>query len=127
MWHSLMIKISIISVIFLQKSFEVSTFGGSLFSGASLRSGIDNTCHIFLPLSKVRYFRAFAAYFLILLESKNIFSWYNNAVCRVKVKLYSFYHRLILYLYHTAYTRLSDPTREIADFVIQYAHTQCFL
>ena len=29
-------------------------------------------------------------------------------------------------LYHTC-TRLSDTTRKIADFVIQYGHTQCFL
>ena len=133
-----MMRISIISVTFAKReiSFEFSTFGGLLFSGASLRSGFDNTFHIFSPLSRVRYFRelsrdryfrTFTAYFLILLESKNIFSWYNNAVCQVKVKLYSIWHRFILYFYHTAYTRLNDPTREIADFVIQYGHTQCFL
>ena len=36
-------------------SFEVSTFGGSLFSGGSLLSG--NTCDFLSLLSEVRYFR----------------------------------------------------------------------
>ena len=60
-----------------KKSFEVSTFGGSLFSGASPLSGFDNICDIFSPLTEVRYFRGIVtfgtAYFLILLESKTYF------------------------------------------------------
>ena len=36
-------------------SFEVSTFGGSLFSGGSLLSG--NTCDVLSLLSRGRYFR----------------------------------------------------------------------
>ena len=38
-------------------SFEISTFGGSLFSGGSLLSG--NTCDFFSLLSRGRYFRNF--------------------------------------------------------------------
>ena len=38
-------------------SFEISTFGGSLFSGGSLLSG--NTCYFFALLSRGRYFRNF--------------------------------------------------------------------
>ena len=37
--------------------FEISTFGGSLFSGGSLISGFANTCDILSLLSKLRYFR----------------------------------------------------------------------
>ena len=56
MWH--LLRISIISVIFLQKkevSFEVSSFGGLLFSGRLLLSGFANTCDILSLLSKVCY------------------------------------------------------------------------
>ena len=39
-------------------SFEVSTFGGLLFSGKTLLSGfVMNTCDILLLLPEVRYFR----------------------------------------------------------------------
>ena len=48
---------SIISVIFCMCNFEVSTFGGSLFSGGSLLSGFANTCDILSLLSEVRHFR----------------------------------------------------------------------
>ena len=37
--------------------FEVSVFGGSLFSGGSLLSGFANTCDTLLLLSDVRYLR----------------------------------------------------------------------
>ena len=53
--------ISILSVIFFAKreiSFEVSTFGGSLFSGESLLSGFANTCDV----NFYRYFWTFAIF-----------------------------------------------------------------
>ena len=52
---------SIIPVIFFEKreiSFEVSTFGGLLFSGRTLLSEfVMNTFDILLLLPEVRYFR----------------------------------------------------------------------
>ena len=45
-----------------KKSFEVSTFRGSLFSGASLLSGFDYTCDIFSPFTEVRYFRGIVTF-----------------------------------------------------------------
>ena len=48
-------------LLFISKreiSFEVSTFGGLLFSGRTLLSGfVMNTCDILLLLPEVRYFR----------------------------------------------------------------------
>ena len=47
------------SAIFAKReiSFEVSTFGGSLFSGGSKLLGFANTCDILSLLSEVRYFQ----------------------------------------------------------------------
>ena len=137
-WHLLMIRISIISVIFFAKReirFEVSTFGGSLFSGASLLSGFDNTCDTFSPLSEVRYFRRIVTFgtlrhiFGYFLSQKTYFRGIRTLFVKWKWSFTLFVTGLF-YFYitrRTRATRLSDPTREIADFVIQYGHTQCFL
>ena len=55
-------------------SFEISTFGGSLFSGGSLLSGFANTCDMLL------YFRRFATFEGSLLSE--LYGIVSNTVLR---------------------------------------------
>ena len=59
MWHLICSGYLSCPLFFSKReiSFEVSTFGGSFFSGGSLLSGFANTCDILSLLSEVRYLR----------------------------------------------------------------------